>query len=81
MEEIINIQPLNPNTFEFQEYSSEEELASLLDRYRIDVRFLGDDYIEKDYTKGSKDIPIHYLDRQHGWSTTLFKKLISQQIS
>lgn len=62
-------------------YSSEEELASLLDRYRIDVRFLGDDYIEKDYTKGSKDIPIHYLDRQHGWSTTLFKKLIAQQIS
>ena len=24
MEEIINIQPLNPNTFEFQEYSSND---------------------------------------------------------
>lgn len=62
-------------------YSSESELQTLLDSYQIDIRFLGEDYKDQTYTKGSIDIPIHYLDRQHGWSTTLFKKLIAQQLS
>ena len=37
MEEIINIQPLNPNTFEFQEYSSED--TSLISSNTFETSF------------------------------------------
>ncbi len=37
MEEIINIQPLNPNTFEFQEYSSED--TSLISSNTFETTF------------------------------------------
>jgi hypothetical protein len=45
MEEIINIQPLNPNTFEFQEYSSED--TSLISSNVFETTFDSQtDYIE-----------------------------------
>ena len=46
----------------------------------IDVRFLGDDYINKAFTGKELNIPIHYLNRSHGWSTTKYKKLLSETI-
>ena len=48
---------------------------------KIDVRFLGNDYKGKDFTGKDLNIPIHYLDRSHGWSTTKFKKLIAASLS
>ena len=47
---------------------------------KIDVRFLGDDYKNKSFTGDDLNIPIHYLDRSHGWSTTKFKKLIVETL-
>lgn len=61
-------------------YSGEDELLSILKNSKIDIRFLGEDYRDKNYTGKELNIPVHYLDRSHGWSTTKFKTLIYQQI-
>ena len=62
-------------------YNNEEELFLYLKENDWDIRFLGDDYKDRtDYTGYGLNIPIHYLDRSHGWSTTKFKKLISKSI-
>jgi glycerol-3-phosphate cytidylyltransferase len=45
-----------------------------------DVRFLGDDYIGKPFTGNDLDIPTHYLNRDHGWSTTKYKQLIADSL-
>jgi len=46
----------------------------------FDVRFLGDDYKGKPFTGDYLNIPIYYLNRDHGWSTTKFKKLIAATV-
>jgi len=61
-------------------YKTESELYELLKFYSPDIRFLGDDYKDKKFTGDDLNIPIHYLDRAHGWSTTKFKQLITQSI-
>tara|TARA_A100001015_G_scaffold14202_2_gene16603 strand:+ start:754 stop:1170 length:417 start_codon:yes stop_codon:yes gene_type:complete len=59
-------------------YTYEEQLYDLLKVGEFDIRFLGDDYKNKPFTGDNLKIPIHYLNRDHGWSTTKFKKLISE---
>ena len=59
-------------------YETESDLYKILSEQNIDIRFLGDDYKKKSFTGDDLDIPIHYLNRSHGWSTTKFKKLISK---
>jgi len=59
-------------------YTYEEQLYDLLRVGEFNVRFLGDDYTNKPFTGDDLKIPIHYLNRDHGWSTTKFKKLISE---
>ena len=62
-------------------YDTEQSLIDLLLSTKIDVRFVGDDYRERtDYTGYGLDIPIHYISRDHGWSTTKFKKLIAESL-
>ena len=61
-------------------YQTESDLYNILKEEHIDIRFLGDDYKEKPFTGDDLDIPIHYLDRSHGWSTTKFKKLIAETL-
>ena len=61
-------------------YKTESDLYEILMNKKIDVRFLGDDYRDKSFTGDDLDIPIHYLDRSHGWSTTKFKKLIAESL-
>ena len=55
-------------------------LYEILNETKIDIRFLGDDYKDKSYTGDDLRLPIHYLDRSHGWSTTKFKKLIAESL-
>ena len=57
-------------------YTYEAELLDLLTLGGFDIRFLGDDYKGKPFTGDNLNIPIYYLDRSHGWSTTKFKELI-----
>ena len=61
-------------------YTYEESLLELLKIGEFDIRFLGDDYIDKPFTGDNLKIPIHYLNRDHGWSTTKFKNLIAKTI-
>ena len=61
-------------------YQTESDLYKILKKTKIDIRFLGDDYRDKPFTGDDLEIPIHYLDRSHGWSTTKFKKLIADTV-
>ena len=61
-------------------YKTEDDLLKILKNRKIDIRFQGDDYKKKNFTGQELDIPIHFLDRSHGWSTTKFKKLLSNNI-
>ena len=61
-----------------QVYTYEKELIQLIENNKFDIRFLGDDYINKDFTGSKLNIPVHYISRNHGWSTTKFKNLISK---
>jgi glycerol-3-phosphate cytidylyltransferase len=64
-----------------QTYTFESELEELLKGINPNVRFLGDDYKDRtDFTGYDLDIPILYLNRDHGWSTTKFKNLIAKTI-
>jgi capsule biosynthesis phosphatase len=62
-------------------YETEDELRSLLLNNCYDIRFLGDDYIGKSYTGSDLNIDIHYINRDHAWSTTKFKQLIASNIT
>tara|TARA_B100000427_G_C15382541_1_gene539609 strand:- start:59 stop:460 length:402 start_codon:yes stop_codon:yes gene_type:complete len=59
-------------------YKLETDLYELLSNLDIDIRFLGDDYKSKPFTGDDLNIPIHFLDRSHGWSTTKFKNKIAK---
>ncbi len=59
-------------------YKLEVDLYELLSNLDIDIRFLGDDYKSKPFTGDDLNIPIHFLDRSHGWSTTRFKNKIAK---
>ena len=61
-------------------YTYEAQLIDLLKMGEFDVRFLGDDYKGKPFTGDDLNIPIYYLNRDHGWSTTKFKKLIAATV-
>jgi len=62
------------------EYNYEAQLYDLLQVGEFDIRFLGSDYINEPFTGDDLKIPIHYLDRSHGWSTTRFKEEITRQV-
>ena len=61
-------------------YQIESDLYDILKTEKIDIRFLGDDYKDKAFTGDDLGIPIHYIDRSHGWSTTKFKKMIAETV-
>ena len=61
-------------------YTYESELYELIKSGNFNIRFLGDDYKNKKYTGDDLGIKIHFLNRDHGWSTTKFKKLISKSL-
>ena len=61
-------------------YTFEKELIELLKNSDYKVRFLGDDYIGKSFTGNELNIKIHYLSRDHGWSSTKFKQKISESL-
>lgn len=54
-------------------YNSEEELLQILKSKKIDIRFLGQDYIGKPITGNDLKIEIYYTDRSHGLSTSFYK--------
>lgn len=71
-------------------YTLEKELYRILSNFETThfyndnnteiIRFLGDDYIGKSFTGDDLQLPIHYLNRGHGWSTTKYKQLIANSL-
>ena len=61
-------------------YTYEKELISILENNNFNLRFLGDDYINKKFTGDNLNIKLYFINRDHGWSTTKYKKLISESI-
>lgn len=61
-------------------YNTEEELWELLSKIRPQVRILGSDYRGKKFTGDDLGIPVHFHKRDHNWSTTRFKDLITDQV-
>lgn len=61
-------------------YDVEAGLHKLIGHLKPDVRFLGDDYKNKPFTGDDLNVRIHFLDRSHGWSTTKYKKMISETV-
>jgi glycerol-3-phosphate cytidylyltransferase len=60
------------------EYDTEDELIQLLMTLKPQVRFLGDDYVDKHFTGKHLDIPVHYVDRSHGYSSTTVRKRVTE---
>ena len=66
---------------EVSSYNTEQELLQLIIDINPEIRFLGEDYINRtDYTGYGLPPKIIFLKRDHGWSTTKFKKLIADSI-
>ena len=65
---------------DIKSYTFETELYDLIKNGGYSIRFLGDDYRNKSFTGDDLNIYIHYLNRDHGWSTTKFKNLIAKTI-
>ena len=61
-------------------YNLESELHELITLVKPNVRFLGEDYKDKDYTGKDLNIPVHWISRDHGWSTTKFKLQIATEV-
>lgn len=51
-------------------YSTEKELLDILTSYPIDVRIIGEEYRDKQYTGSNLSIPVYYNSRRHSFSTT-----------
>jgi glycerol-3-phosphate cytidylyltransferase len=66
---------------EVSSYNTEEELLQLIIDINPEIRFLGEDYTNRtNYTGYGLAPKIIFLSRNHGWSTTKFKKLIANSI-
>jgi glycerol-3-phosphate cytidylyltransferase len=60
-------------------YDTEDDLYNLLVSYDWDVRFLGEDYVDRnDYTGSNLYIPIHYCSRKHSYSSSSLRDKIMQ---
>ena len=80
LEERIEILESIKYISDIKTYTYESELYELIKRGNYNIRFLGNDYKNQKYTGDDLDIKIHFLKRDHGWSTTKFKTLISKSI-
>ena len=61
-------------------YSTEEDLKDILSMYHIDVRILGDEYREKDFTGKEickrRDIALYFNKRDHRFSSSELRKRV-----
>ena len=63
-------------------YALEKDLEDILEMYHIDVRILGEEYREKDFTGKDickrRDIDLHFNKRDHRFSTTDLRKRVCE---
>lgn len=51
-------------------YATEKELADILLSYPIDVRILGEEYMERKFTGDNMGMELYFNKRRHSFSTT-----------
>ena len=61
---------------EVVKYETEAELYDLIKDLNPDVRILGTDWQDKEFTGHDLDIPIYWHKRDHDWSTTALRNRI-----
>lgn len=62
-------------------YITEEDLIDVLSSFKIDIRIIGEEYKEKDFTGKEyckkKGIEIYYNKREHRFSSSALRKQVS----
>ena len=62
-------------------YKTEQDLEDILELYTIDVRVLGEEYRDKDFTGKDicrkRDIDLHFNRRDHSFSSTRLRQSCS----
>ena len=61
-------------------YNTEKELTEIMEKGKFDIRFLGDDYKSKKITSPELSREIYFINRDHGFSTSRVRKLVSESI-
>ena len=59
-------------------YTTEEELIDLIQLYRIDIRFIGEDYRDKPFTGDTLDVDVFYNRRDHRFSSSALKQHVKE---
>jgi glycerol-3-phosphate cytidylyltransferase len=63
-------------------YTTEKELVDILLSYHIDVRILGEEYMEKDFTGMELGMEFYFNQRKHSFSTTeLRQRVVAAEIN
>lgn len=66
-------------------YATEQDLEDILRSFKIDVRILGDEYAEKDFTGRKyceeKGIKLYYNKRDHRFSSSSLRKTVHEHES
>ena len=57
-------------------YSTEEDLYNLLKKLKPDIRILGTDYKNREFTGDDLNIELYYHKRDHDYSSTNLRKKI-----
>jgi glycerol-3-phosphate cytidylyltransferase len=58
------------------QYDTEEELYSILQEINPDIRIVGVDWKDKEYTGHDLDIEVYFNSRDHDWSTSDLRKRV-----
>lgn len=63
-------------------YATEKELVDILLSYHIDVRILGEEYLDKDFTGMDLEMEFYFNKRRHSFSTTeLRQRVVAAEIN
>jgi glycerol-3-phosphate cytidylyltransferase len=57
-------------------YATEKELMDILTSYPIDVRIVGEEYRDKQFTGFNLPISVYFNGRQHSFSTTELRQRV-----
>ena len=60
-------------------YETEKELMDLLLSYPIDVRIIGEEYKDKQFTGYNLPIELYFNSRKHSFSTTNLRKMVYEK--
>lgn len=62
-------------------YATEKELMDILTSYPINVRIIGEEYRDKQFTGCNLDMEVYFNSRQHSFSTTELRQRVLNEES